>query len=97
MSSQCSIFSAYPWIQKIPGAGYLFQWDVAHKVLTDVSDMMEENILKHKDTLDVNEPRDYIDMMLIEIESTKDSSSSFYGQKGLDSLKAGSIFFRRME
>ena len=56
--------------------------------------MMEENILKHKDTLDVNEPRDYIDMMLIEIESTKDSSSSFYGQKGLDSLKAGSIFFR---
>ena len=49
--------------------------------------MMQDNILKHKETIDVNAPRDYIDMMLIEIEATKDPSSSFFGKRGLDSLK----------
>ena len=40
------------------------------------------------ETLDINEPRDYIDMVLIEIEkTTKDSKSSFHGQLGLDNLK----------
>ena len=82
-----AVLSAYPWIRHIPGASYFFQWDVAHKVLTEVSDMMEENIIKHKETIDVNAPRDYIDMMLIEIEATKDPSSSFFGKRGLDSLK----------
>ena len=53
----------------------------------DLADFMEEHILKHKETLDVNEPRDYIDMVLAEIENTTDPSSSFYGQEGLDNLK----------
>ena len=82
-----TVLSAYPWLRHIPGAGYFFQWDMAHKVLTDVTDMMQENILKHKETIDVNAPRDFIDMMLIEIENTTDPSSSFFGQRGLDSLK----------
>merc|ERR1719290_57954 len=48
---------------------------------------MQENIEKHQETLDINEPRDYIDMVLIEIEKSKDSKSSFHGQLGLDNLK----------
>ena len=55
--------------------------------LHEVSDMMLENIVKHKESLDVNSPRDFIDMMLIEIENTTDESSSFYGQLGIDNLK----------
>merc|ERR1712012_1336092 len=49
--------------------------------------MMQEKILEHQGTLDLNSPRDYTDMMLIEIEKTSDTSSSFYGQQGLDNLK----------
>ena len=40
-----------------------------------------------QETLDVNEPRDFTDMVLKEIERTTDPSSSFYGQDGLDNLK----------
>ena len=35
----------------------------------------------------MNEPRDFTDMVLKEIERTTDPSSSFYGQDGLDNLK----------
>ena len=49
--------------------------------------MMDENIMKHKETLDPNEPRDFTDMMLIEIEQTTDKTSSMYGQLGMDNLK----------
>ena len=49
--------------------------------------MMDENIMKHKETLDPNEPRDFTDMMLIEIEKTTDETSSMYGQLGMDNLK----------
>merc|ERR1719445_974738 len=43
--------------------------------------------MKHKQSLDVNDLRDYTDMALMEIEKTTDSKSSFYGQFGLDNLK----------
>ena len=55
--------------------------------MKDLIDLMQDNIEKHQETLDINEPRDYIDMVLIEIEKTKDSKSSFHGQLGLDNLK----------
>ena len=80
-----ALLAAFPWLAKVfPG---LFNFDYATKCLVDVSDMMEENILKHKETLDANAPRDFIDMMLIEIENTTDPGSSFHGQLGLDNLK----------
>ena len=53
----------------------------------DVIDLMYENIMKHKETLDPNEPRDFTDMMLIAIEQTTDETSSMYGQLGIDNLK----------
>merc|ERR1719242_2937517 len=43
--------------------------------------------MKHKETLDPKEPRDFTDMMLIEIERTTEESSSLYGQFGIDNLK----------
>ena len=35
------------------------------------------------DRLDTNAPRDFIDMMLIEIQNTTDPTSTFYGQLGM--------------
>merc|ERR1719384_301834 len=48
---------------------------------------MQANVMKHQQTLDVNDPRDYTDMALMEIEKTTDTKSSFYGQFGIDNLK----------
>ena len=42
----------------------------------NIIDLMEENIIKHQETLDPNEPWDFTDMMLIEIENTRDPTSS---------------------
>ena len=57
------------------------------KVFMDIIDLMLENIMKHKESLNPNEPRDFTDMMLIEIERTTEESSSLYGQFGIDNLK----------
>jgi len=80
-----SILMAFPWSRKYFSS--LLEWSLVEEVLQDVSDLMLENIEKHQETLDINEPRDYIDMALIEMEKTKDSKSSFHGQLGLDNLK----------
>ena len=58
------------------------RWKYAKKCLIDIVDLMEENIIRHKETLDVNAPRDFTDMMLIEIENTTDPTSPLYGQIG---------------
>ena len=36
----------------------------------------------------MNDPRDYIDKYLIEIENTKDTNSSFFGRNGIENLAA---------
>ena len=77
------LFVAFPWLLKI-FPNYL-SGEVT--IFTDIIDLMEENIIKHQETLDPNEPRDFIDMMLIEIENTRDPTSSMFGQFGRDNLK----------
>ena len=80
-----ALLLAYPWLAKIIPS--FFDIDHTDKVLKDVIDLMYEMILKHKETLDPNEPRDFTDMMLTEIEKTTDETSSMFGQLGLDNLK----------
>jgi len=80
-----ALLMSFPWVKKY--FSFLFDFQAAEEILFDIADLMEENIVKHQETLDVNEPRDYIDMVLIEIEKSKDSQSSFHGQLGLDNLK----------
>merc|ERR1712064_153227 len=80
-----ALLIAYPWLAKIIPS--FFDMDHTDKVFMDVIDLMTENIMKHKETLDPNEPRDFTDMMLIEIEQTTDKTSSMYGQLGMDNLK----------
>ena len=77
--------NTYPWMRRV-----FSKWlstDFILQSLHDVIDLMKENILKHQQTLDVNSPRDYTDMVLKEIENTTDESSSFHGAVGLDNLK----------
>ena len=47
---------------------------------------MEEKVREHKETLDHNAPRDFIDTVLVEIENTTDPESSFYREAGLTNL-----------
>ena len=78
-----ALFVAFPWLLKIfPN---FFNREIS--VFSDIIDLMEENIIKHQETMDPNEPRDFTDMMLIEIEQTTDKTSSMYGQLGMDNLK----------
>ena len=80
-----ALLISYPWLAKIIPS--FFQMERTDKVFMDVVDLMQENIMKHKETLDPNDPRDFTDMMLIEIERTTEESSSLYGQFGIDNLK----------
>ena len=52
----------------------------------DVTDLMHKNIIEYNENLDPNEPRDFTNMMLIEIEQTEDESSSLDGQLDLDNF-----------
>ena len=80
-----ALIIAFPWIAKVfPSFARL---DYALSTISSVIELCEENIIKHKETLDVNAPRDFIDMALIEIENNTDKTSSFYGTLGFDNLK----------
>merc|ERR1711988_575401 len=85
---------AFPWIYKLnPKA---LERDKTLEVNHDIINLMEESIREHQKTLDVNEPRDFTDKMLIEINNTTDKSSSFYGDVGIENL-SNTLFdlFRR--
>ena len=71
---------AFPWITKI-----FPKFMDRHKTMTlnrDVLDLMEESIEEHEESLDVNDPRDFTDKVLIEIGRTTDPLSSFHGETG---------------
>merc|ERR1711936_136773 len=58
------------------------------RINRDIVGLMRKSVDKHKETLDPNEPRDYIDKYLVEIENTKDTNSSFFGDSGFENLAA---------
>ena len=71
----------------------VFEWfpkllkrDVQIAANLEIMNMIKESITEHQQTLDLNEPRDFIDTYLHEIAATSDPSSSFYGEKGMVSL-----------
>ena len=56
--------------------------NVLEEVFRGISDMIEEQVVKHKDTRDNDNARDMMDLFLNEIENTTDPNSSFYGSRG---------------
>jgi hypothetical protein len=57
-------------------------WNKFMAVMDPTLAFLQEHVDSHKATLDKNNPRDFIDIYLSEIESTKDPSSSFYKEEG---------------
>ena len=80
------ILYSFPWIAKFWPSFLGRNEDI--KINRDLKNMMLKSIENHKKTIDTNEPRDYIDKYLIEIENTKDPNSSFFGANGIENLAA---------
>ena len=79
----------FPWINKIFPT--FLEKDKSLKTNHDILNLMFESIKQHQETLDQNDPRDFTDKVLIEIEKTTDKTSSFYGDIGLENL-ANTLF-----
>ena len=80
-----AIFNQYAYLDKMLSP--LSKYNFMSKVIQDILDLIKDNIETHKTTLDKNDPRDFIDMALCEIENVEDKKSSFYGEVGEDNLK----------
>eukprot|EP00091_Calanus_sinicus_P018821 TRINITY_DN4428_c0_g1_i3.p1 TRINITY_DN4428_c0_g1~~TRINITY_DN4428_c0_g1_i3.p1 ORF type:complete len:286 (+),score=64.04 TRINITY_DN4428_c0_g1_i3:649-1506(+) len=79
----------FPWINKIFPS--FMERDKSLKTNHDIMNLMFESIKHHQETLDPNEPRDFTDKVLIEIQQTTDETSSFYGEIGIENL-ANTLF-----
>jgi len=64
------------------GIRRLTRFDVAQKTFKATQDFIQPYILEHKQTLDPDNIRDFVDLMLCEIENTTNPESSFYGETG---------------
>ena len=76
------------WVNMLPYPRMLLLFknklkiNVLEEVFKGISDMIEEQIVKHKDTRDAENARDMMDLFLSEIENATDPNSSFYGSRG---------------
>ena len=78
----------FPWMARISTLRQVLGRNDSVKVVQDIQDLLRANIKEHEATLDPDNPRDYIDMFLLEISRTTDPSSVFYGSVGRDQLLA---------
>ena len=76
---------AYPWVLNFDFVRELLGWNNQIEDIYAICAMLKTTIENHKANLDQNYPKDFIDMMLIEMK-TEDPSSSFHGAKGEDGL-----------
>jgi len=70
------IMTTWPLLRDITG------YSNAAQVFEFVADFVQGYINDHKKSLDQDNPRDFTDLMLIEIQQTNDKDSSFYGKMG---------------
>lgn len=80
-----AITIAFPWIAKIFPS--FMERNKNIEVSNDLIRLMKEKIKEHQDTIDPNDPRDFIDKVLIEIQNTVNPDSSFYGDLGISNLE----------
>uniref|UniRef100_A0A3B5QZL2 Cytochrome P450, family 2, subfamily N, polypeptide 13 n=1 Tax=Xiphophorus maculatus TaxID=8083 RepID=A0A3B5QZL2_XIPMA len=67
------LYQAFPSVMKyLPGPH-----NKIFRIYTSIQDFLHEEIQEHKKDLDHNNPRDYIDSFLIEMENQKDSNLGF--------------------
>lgn len=56
--------------------------DIHDKILN----IIWKSIKDHEESIDPNEPRDFTDKVIMKINQTTDTNSSFYGEKGRENL-----------
>jgi len=66
----------WPCLRKITGIDQLF------KTCAAMTDFIEPYINEHQRTLDADNVRDFVDLMLLEIQNTTNLDSSFFGKTG---------------
>ena len=62
------------------------RWHVISDLFDDIKKLVAAPIATHKPQLDIDNPRDFIDVYLGHVQSQTDSNSSFYGSRGEESL-----------
>ena len=65
-----------------PGIKELLGFDKNEKVFSDLQNFVLPFMKKHKTELDPDNIKDFMDLMLVEIQNTTDPKSSFYGETG---------------
>lgn len=96
-SAEFKISLAWPWLAKLGPLRKLLKKDEWLAANYRVLDMMRASIEDHEKTMDMDAPRDFIDMVgtlwvftklqaLIESSQTKDEKSSFFGEVGRTNL-----------
>ena len=81
----------HPSMAKLPGVRHLTGLDLAFKTFKATQEFIEPYITKHKSTLDPENIRDFVDLMLLEIQNTTDTESSFFGTTGKNLQNKSSI------
>jgi len=72
----------HPSMATWPGLRQLTGIDKGFKTAKAMSDFIEPYITEHLKTLDTDNIRDFVDLMLVEIQNTTNEESSFYGETG---------------
>lgn len=72
----------HPSMAKWPGLRKITGVDRAFRTFNAMQDFIEPYIIEHKKTLDEDNIRDFVDLMLLEIQNTTDPDSSFFGDTG---------------
>jgi len=73
----------FPSMVTWPIIDTIFGYDRSIKMHKSAMKFLQRYIDEHKATLDPKNIRDFCDLMLVEIQNTKDEKSSFFGEKGI--------------
>ena len=65
-----------------PGIKQLTGFDKTEEAFMGMQNFVEPYIKQHKQNLDNEDIKDFMDLMLVEIQNTTDKTSSFYGETG---------------
>merc|ERR1712203_243516 len=65
--------------------------DIWKDALSRLENILQEQLEKHKCTIDEDNPRDMMDLFLNEIKKTNDSESSFFQERGHFAMMNGFI------
>ena len=81
-SSSIAALLPHPAMAMWPGIKKLTGFDKSMKVFQDMQDFIKPYLEEHKKELDLDDAKDFMDLMLQEVAKATDSNSSFFGEIG---------------